>query len=72
MARLPAFVPAALRLALLVAGAVALAAGLAFGLGNTKLAGEVTRRWYEEGRARWAQGTAGGDDGTDEGGTSSR
>ncbi len=27
-------------------GAVALAMGLAFGLGNTALAGEVTRRWY--------------------------
>ncbi len=27
-------------------GAVALAAGLAFGLGNTQLAGEITRRWY--------------------------
>ena len=36
----------------LIVGAVALAAGLAFGLGNQKLAGEVTRRWYEEGRAR--------------------
>lgn len=36
----------------LAVGAVALAAGLAFGLGNTKLAGEVTRRWYEEGRER--------------------
>lgn len=41
----------------LILGAVALAAGLAFGLGNTKLAGEVTRRWYEEGRARRAQAT---------------
>lgn len=36
----------------LILGAVALATGLAFGLGNTKLAGEVTRRWYEEGRLR--------------------
>jgi hypothetical protein len=34
----------------LILGAVALAAGLAFGLGNRELAGEVTRRWYEEGR----------------------
>jgi uncharacterized membrane protein YfbV (UPF0208 family) len=36
----------------LVLGSVALAAGLAFGLGNRQLAGEVTRRWYEEGRQR--------------------
>ncbi len=36
----------------LVLGAIALAAGLAFGLGNRKLAGEITRRWYEEGRAK--------------------
>lgn len=36
----------------LILGAVALAAGLAFGLGNRDLAGEVTRRWYEEGRQR--------------------
>jgi small-conductance mechanosensitive channel len=35
-----------------VLGAVALAVGLAFGLGNTTLAGEVTRRWYEAYRAR--------------------
>ncbi len=34
----------------LILGAVALAAALAFGLGNTKLAGEITRRWYESGR----------------------
>ena len=34
----------------LILGAIALAAGLAFGLGNTGLAGEVTRRWYEERR----------------------
>jgi len=32
-------------------GAVALACGLAFGLGNQKLAGEVTREWYERYRA---------------------
>jgi small-conductance mechanosensitive channel len=31
----------------LVFGAAALAVGLAFGLGNTALAGEITRRWYE-------------------------
>jgi hypothetical protein len=34
----------------LILGAIALAAGLAFGIGNTALAGEVTRRWYEERR----------------------
>ena len=34
----------------LILGAVALAFGLAFGLGNTTLAGEITRRWYEENR----------------------
>ncbi|HEU4569263.1 MAG TPA: hypothetical protein VFS07_01685 [Gemmatimonadales bacterium] len=34
----------------LLLGALALAAGLAFGLGNRDLAGEITRRWYEEGR----------------------
>lgn len=33
-------------------GAIALAAGLAFGLGNRDLAGEITRRWYDEGRQR--------------------
>jgi hypothetical protein len=36
----------------LVFGAIGLAAGLAFGLGNTQLAGEITRRWYDEGRRR--------------------
>lgn len=36
----------------LILGAVALAAGLAFGLGNRELAGEITRRWYEQGRLR--------------------
>ncbi|MBK6423164.1 MAG: hypothetical protein IPF77_13315 [Gemmatimonadetes bacterium] len=36
----------------LVVGSIALAAGLAFGLGNRQLAGEMTRRWYEEGRRR--------------------
>lgn len=36
----------------LILGAIALAVGLAFGLGNRELAGEITRRWYEEGRRR--------------------
>ena len=36
----------------LILGAVALAVALAFGLGNTGLAGEITRRWYEAGRER--------------------
>jgi hypothetical protein len=36
----------------LILGSIALATGLAFGLGNRDLAGEVTRRWYEEGRRR--------------------
>jgi len=36
----------------LILGAVALAVALAFGLGNTALAGEITRRWYEAGRTR--------------------
>jgi hypothetical protein len=36
----------------LILGAAALGTGLAFGLGNTHLAGEITRRWYEEGRHR--------------------
>jgi hypothetical protein len=31
-----------------ILGAIALAFGLAFGLGNTTLAGEIVRRWYEE------------------------
>lgn len=38
----------------LILGAVALAGGLAFGLGNRDLAGEITRRWYDEGRRRSA------------------
>ncbi len=38
-----------------VLGAVALAVGLAFGLGNTTLAGEVTRRWYQAYRVRKEQ-----------------
>jgi hypothetical protein len=36
----------------LILGALALAVGLAFGLGNRDLAGEITRRWYEEGQRR--------------------
>jgi hypothetical protein len=36
----------------LILGAGALAVGLAFGLGNRELAGEITRRWYEEGQRR--------------------
>ena len=36
----------------LILGAVARAVGLSFGLGNRELAGEITRRWYEEGRRR--------------------
>ena len=36
----------------LVLGSIALAAGLAFGLGNRELAGELTRKWYNEGRRR--------------------
>jgi hypothetical protein len=41
----------------LILGAVALGAGLAFGIGNTALAGEITRRWYEEGRRRRTERT---------------
>jgi hypothetical protein len=37
---------------ILILGAAALAVGLAFGLGNRDLAGEITRRWYEEGARR--------------------
>ena len=36
----------------LILGSITLAAGLAFGLGNRDLAGEITRKWYEEGRRR--------------------
>jgi mechanosensitive ion channel-like protein len=36
----------------LILGAAALAVGLAFGLGNRELAGEITRRWYEQGQGR--------------------
>lgn len=41
----------------LILGAAALAVALAFGLGNTKLAGELTRQWYEQGKAqvRWGR-----------------
>lgn len=42
----------------LILGAVALAVGLAFGLGNTHLAGEITRRWYERNRERRLDRTA--------------
>jgi hypothetical protein len=34
----------------IIFGAIALALALSFGLGNRDLAGEVTRRWYEEWR----------------------
>ncbi len=43
----------------LIVGAIGLAAGLAFGLGNKDLAGEITRRWYEEGRQRRLGGQRG-------------
>ncbi|OGU01372.1 MAG: hypothetical protein A2085_08565 [Gemmatimonadetes bacterium GWC2_71_10] len=41
----------------LILGAAALAVALAFGLGNTKLAGELTRSWYEQSRTaiRWGR-----------------
>lgn len=39
----------------LILGAAALAVGLAFGLGNTGLAGEITRRWYEQGKQKWGR-----------------
>ena len=40
----------------LILGAAALAFALAFGVGNTRLAGEMTRRWYEAGRvANWGR-----------------
>jgi hypothetical protein len=41
----------------LILGAAALAVGLAFGLGNRELAGEITRRWYEEGQRRDRRGS---------------
>ena len=37
---------------ILILGAIALGVGVSFGLGNRELAGEITRRWYEEGRLR--------------------
>ena len=42
-----------------ILGAIALAVGLAFGLGNRELAGEITRRWYEEGRRRVTASSSG-------------
>jgi len=36
----------------LVLGAIALAAGLAFGLGARRVAADITRRWFEDGRLR--------------------
>ena len=40
----------------LILGAAALAVSLAFGLGNTGLAGEITRRWYESSRSvKWGR-----------------
>jgi small-conductance mechanosensitive channel len=50
----------------LILGAVALAFGLAFGLGNTHLAGEITRRWYERNRERRRQKETPPDEPTDE------
>lgn len=35
----------------IIFGAIALALALSFGLGNRELAGEVTRRWYEDWRS---------------------
>lgn len=42
----------------LILGAAALAVALAFGLGNTRLAGEITRGWYEAGRVSMQWGRA--------------
>jgi len=40
----------------LILGAAALAVALAFGLGNTALAGEIVRRWYESARSvQWGR-----------------
>ena len=39
----------------LILGAAALAVALSFGLGNTGLAGEITRKWYETGRVKWGR-----------------
>ena len=44
----------------LILGAGALAVALAFGLGNTGLAGEITRRWYEAGRTRASKAASAG------------
>jgi hypothetical protein len=41
----------------LILGAAALAVGLAFGLGNRELAGEITRRWYEQGQRQDRRGS---------------
>lgn len=41
----------------LILGAAALAVGLAFGLGNRELAGEITRRWYEQGQRHDRRGS---------------
>ncbi|OYV67578.1 MAG: hypothetical protein B7Z72_09455, partial [Gemmatimonadetes bacterium 21-71-4] len=40
----------------LILGALALSVALAFGLGNTALAGEIVRRWYEAGRVKAGRG----------------
>ena len=48
----------------LILGAAALAFALAFGIGNMKLAGEITRRWYEAGGMRPASEEAPGRDET--------
>jgi len=45
----------------LILGAAALAVGLSFGLGNSALAGEVTRRWYEGARSGVRFGRRSGD-----------
>jgi uncharacterized membrane protein YbaN (DUF454 family) len=39
----------------LILGAAALAVALAFGIGNTALAGEIIRRWYETGRVKFGR-----------------
>ncbi len=39
----------------LILGAAALAVALAFGIGNTALAGEIVRRWYETGRVTFGR-----------------
>jgi small-conductance mechanosensitive channel len=47
----------------LILGAIALGVGLAFGLGNRDLAGEITRRWYEQGRGTRDKGQGTRDEG---------